>query len=268
MQICKAVKEDIPALVQIWVSVFGDSEKFACFAMDLCDEIYLVKENEEIASMVITGVDLSAYGKKGFYIYGLCTLPKHEGKGFAKQLVNYVCETKLTAGYDFVLTQPATESLFGFYRKLGFDGTTYLRKATVEIKRNLWATADFDTVTAGRFKDARSKFSDDEIVHFSAKGYEKFAEYVYSAGGSTAETKDAYCLYYEAGDTVTVRDLFAKTTRDAMLLLQSIRERCGKDTANIQLSQNSALFLGEGRLVPHCVVKNLNKEVYANLMFD
>ena len=270
MQICKAETNDLPVLKQMWVDIFGDSSRFAEFALNLCstDEIYIVKENDEIASMTVAGVDLFACGKKGFYIYGLCTKPQFEGRGFAKHLVNYICETKLSSGYDFVLTQPATEKLFDFYRKLGFGGTTYLRKATVDIKRNLWATAEFDTVTAGRFKDIRNKFSEDEIVHFSAKGYEKFAEYVYSEGGSTAETKDAYCLYYENDDRITVRDLFAKSTRDAVVVLQAIRQRCGKETAEIQLSQNSPLFLGEGRLVPHCVVKNLNKEIYANLMFD
>ncbi len=270
MQICKAEIKDLPELKQMWTEIFGDSSQFAEFALNLCeaDGIFIVKENDKLASMTIAGVDLFAYGKKGFYIYGLCTKPEFEGKGFAKQLVNYVCETKLADGYDFVLTQPATEKLFDFYRKLGFDGTTYLRKATVDIKRNLWATAEFDTVTAGRFKEIRSKFSEDEIVHFSNKGYEKFAEYVYSEGGSTAETKNAYCLYYENTDKITVRDLFAGTTREAILLLQAIRQRCGKETADIQLSQNSPLFLGEGKLVPHCVVKNLNKEVYANLMFD
>lgn len=268
MQICKAVAADLPILKQIWLSVFKDSEKFTDFAMSLCDEIYIVRENNEIASMVITGIDLTAGGKKGFYIYGLCTWPEYQGKGYAKQLVNYVCEEKLSAGYQFVLTQPAEKNLFEFYRKLGFDGTTYLRKAKVDIKKNLWATATFDAVTAGRFKEIRSKFSEDEVVHFSQKGYEKFAEYVYSEGGATAETENGYCLYYETEDKIVVRDMFAKTDRDAAMLLQAIRERCGKETAEVQLSQNSTLFLGEGSLQPHCVIKNLDKEVYANLMFD
>lgn len=270
MQICKATKQDLPALKQMWVSIFKDSHRFADFAVNICDteEIYLVKEEDTIVSMVVAGIDLFAGDKKGFYIYGLCTLPQYQGRGFASRLVNYVCDTKTAQGYDFVLLQPVDEEMFGFYRKLGFDGTTYLRTATVEIKRNLWATASFDTVTAGRFKEARDKFTEDEIVHFSKKGYEKFAEYVYSEGGSTAETKDGYCLYYEMEDSVLVRDMFAKSTQHAILLLQAIRERCGKEIARIQISQNSQLFLGEGKLKPHCVHKNLNREVYANLMFD
>ena len=270
MQICKAENKDLSTLKQMWVSIFKDSEAFADFALNICDteEIYLVKENDEIASMVIAGVDLYAYGKKGFYIYGLCTQPKYEGKGYATQLMNYVCDTKLSSGYDFAVAQPAQESLIDYYKKLGFDNVTYLRKGQITVKKNLWATASFDTVTAGRFKDARNKYSEDEIIHFSPKGYEKFAEYVYSEGGSTAENDNAYCLYFENDDKITVRDMFARTSQDALKLLQAVRERTGKEIFDLQLSQNSQIFLGEGKLVPHCLVKNLNKELYANLMFD
>ncbi|MBR2027769.1 MAG: GNAT family N-acetyltransferase [Oscillospiraceae bacterium] len=270
MQITTAKTGDIAAIKKLWIQIFADSEKFAEFAVNLCkpEGIWLVKEDDEIAAMVIAGVDLFAYGKKGFYIYGLATVPQYRGKGFAKQLMNYVCEQKFSSGYSFCIAQPAEESLFEFYKNLGFENTIYLRKGTVAIKRNLWATASFDTVTASRFKDMRSKFSEDEVVHFSSEGYEKFAEYVYTEGGSTAETKHGYCLYFEEKDKITVRDLFADSTQNAIVLLQAIAERTGKNTADIQLSQNSQLFLGEGKLFPHCMVKNLDKELYANLMFD
>ena len=270
MQISTATASDINRIKELWVEIFGDSQQFADFAANICptEEIYLVKDDNQIVAMVNAGIDLQACGKKGFYIYGLATVPQYRGKGLAKQLMEYVENKKLSQGYDFVLTQPAQESLFEFYRQMGYTNTVYLRKAVIDIKRNLWATADFDTMTATRFKDMRSKFSDDEVVHFSKSGYEKFTEYVYTEGGSTAETKDAYCLYFEEKDRVVVRDLFAKSTPKAMELLQAVRERTGKEKAEIQLSQNSALFLGEGRLCQHCLVKNLDKELYANLMFD
>ena len=270
MVITTANTSDIPKIKKLWIEIFGDSEKFADFATNICPEdgIYLIKEDGNITTMVIAGVDLFAYGKKGFYIYGLATVPQYRGKGYARQLIEYVCQQKFSNGYDFCVAQPAQESLFEYYKNLGFDTTTYLRKGTINVKRNLWATADFDTVTASRFAEVRSRFSEDEIVHFSKKGYEKFAEYIYSEGGSTAETKHGYCLYFEEKDKIIVRDLFAETTQYATVILQAIAERTGKDIMDIQLSQNSQLFLGEGKLYPHCMVKNLDKELYANLMFD
>lgn len=270
MQIYHAKAEDIPKIKKMWMEIFNDSEQFTDFALSICSEdgIYLLKNENEIVSMTIAGIDVEAYGKKGFYIYGVCTKPQYRGKGYAKQLINYICEEKIGNGYDFSITQPASESLFEFYKNLGFDNITYLRKFNYDIKRSIWQSADFDTVTANRFKTVRNTFAEDEIVNFSDKGYTKFTEYVYSEGGSTAENGDAYCLYFEEKDKITVRDLFAQNTNSAIRLLQAVRERTGKEVADIELSQNSTLFLGEGKLFPHCVVKNLDKEVYANLMFD
>ena len=94
MQITTAKTSDISKIKELWVQIFGDSEKFADFAANLCspDGIYLAKEDDEIAAMVIAGVDLFAYSKKGFYIYGLATVPQYRGRGFAKQLIEYVCD--------------------------------------------------------------------------------------------------------------------------------------------------------------------------------
>ncbi len=270
MQIYHAKKEDIPQIKKIWMEIFEDSKNFTDFAVSICPEegIYLLKDEEKIVAMTIAGIDVEAYGKKGFYIYGVGTIPEYRKKGCAKHLINYICDEKFKNGYDFSITQPATESLFDFYKSLGFDNTTYLRKFSYDIKRSIWESADFDTVTSGRFNTVRKKFAEDEIVSFTDKGYVKFTEYVYTEGGSTAENKDGYCLYFEEKNKIIVRDMFAKNTNSAIKLLQAIRERTGKEKADIELSQNSTLFLGEGKLYPHCVVKNLDKEVYANLMFD
>lgn len=270
MQICQCSVSDLPQVKKIWMEIFKDSEKFTNFAVSLGDvsQIYLVKEDDCIAAMLNGAVDLTAGGKKGFYIYGVATLPQFRGRGYASELIKYVCDEKFKQGYDFALTQPADENLFKFYEKLGFDNKTYLRKFTVDIKRNLWATADFDTVTANKFKSVRDKFSEDTVVHFTDKGYEKFAEYIYTEGGSTAETPNAYCIYFEEKDRLIVRELFATQTVYAIELLQAIRERTGKERADIQLSENSSLFLGEGKLYPHTALKNLKTGVYANLMFD
>ena len=270
MELCRALQTDLPQVKKLWMDIFKDNENFTDFALSLCpcEDICLIKENGEIAAMAMAAADVEVCGKKGFYLYGVCTAEKYRGRGFAKQIIEYICKNKFENGYDFAITQPASESLFDFYEKLGFDKKTYLRKFTVNIKRNIWSTAEFDTVTASKFRQIRDKFSTDNIVHFTDKGYVKFTQYIYSEGGSTAVTDKGYCIYFEEKDRLKVRELFSKETVYAMELLQAIRERTGKETADIELSENSELFLGEGRLYPHAVLKNLDKSVYTNLMFD
>ena len=270
MQLGHADEKDISHLKEMWCKIFGDSKEFADFAFTLCDknDIFILRDNEDIAAMLMAGIEVFVDNKKGFYIYGVCTHESYRNKGYAKQLIEYSCKEKLTQGYTFAITQPATEELFGFYEKLGFNSKTYLRTFTTTIKRNLWARADFDIVTASRFKLIRDKFKEDEIVHFSPKGYEKLAENIYTSGGSTAETDKAYAVYFFDKDKLIVRELFAASTKDAQLLLEAISDRTGISTAQVSLSQNSNLFIGEGKLKPHCLVMGINKEIYANLMFD
>ena len=270
MQFTTATTADLIKIEKLWVEIFGDSPQFAHFAANLCrpEEIYLIKENNEIAAMVNAGVDLYAYNKKGFYIYGLATVPQFRNKGYAKQLMEYVEKKKFSEDYDFILTQPAGERLFEFYRNMGYDNTVYLRKAVIEIKRNIWATAEFDTITSTRFREMRSKYSEDEVVHFSKEGYEKFTEYVYTEGGSTALSKNAYCLYFENKEKIIVRDLFADSTPYALQLLQAVRERTGYESAQVLISDNSQLFLGEGTKEPVYLIRGLDEDVYVNLMFE
>ena len=96
MQFTTATTADLIKIEKLWVEIFGDSPQFAHFAANLCrpEEIYLIKENDEIAAMVNAGVDLYAYNKKGFYIYGLATVPQFRNKGYAKQLMEYVEKKK------------------------------------------------------------------------------------------------------------------------------------------------------------------------------
>lgn len=270
MRICKALDENLPALKQMWQEIFKDTPDFCSFAFSLCDpqDIFMVKDDEDIASMLISGINVTAYGKKGYYIYGVCTKPEYRKRGCAKALIENVCKIKEALGYDFAITQPATKELFALYEQLGFLTKTYLRCFDMEIKRCLWSTAEFDTVTASRFKEMREKFKEDEILHFAPQSYEKFTEYVYKTGGSTAESKNAFAIYFIEKDKLIVRELSSDSTGHALTILQAIRERTGLEQARIELSQKSTLFLGEGKETPHCLIKGLEKEVYANLMFD
>ncbi|MEG3029715.1 MAG: GNAT family N-acetyltransferase [Oscillospiraceae bacterium] len=270
MRICNASREDLPQLKQMWQDIFKDEADFCNFAFTLCDldGIFVIKDGETPVAMLMAGMDVTAYGKKGYYVYGVCTKNEYRRQGCAGALLEYVDGVKARQGYDFAVTCPATPELFGYYERFGFTKKTYRRCFSINIKRNLWASADFDTVTANKFKETREKFKEDEIVHFDPRAYEKFTEYVYKTGGSTVTSKDAYGIYYVEKDKLLVKELFANCTATAQTLLQAIRERTGIETAHIQLSQNSSLFLGEGKLTEYALLKGLDREVYANLMFD
>lgn len=85
----------------------------------------------------------------GYYLYGVCTKKTARGKGLAKNVIEYATEYAEKAGGGFVLTRPATGTLFGYYRELGFH---------VAIKRGM-KTCSFPTV----FPEHHTNVPTDEI---------------------------------------------------------------------------------------------------------
>ena len=154
------------------------------------------------------------------------------------------------------------------YKDRKFDNITQVRRVSVEIKKNIWTNAQFDIVTANRFKVLRDKFCEENIVHYTPKGYETFAYSHYLSGGSTVETGEAYGIYYVEGDSMRFVELLATSTLNAVKLLQAAREKTGCEKATVYLSGQSNLFLGEGETINWCMVKGISDQIYANLAIE
>ncbi len=271
MQILKAKTEDIPQIKQLWTQMFDDDTPDFCnFVFSSCksEDIYIVKEDENIVSMLIAMADLEYKGRKGFYLYSACTLPQYEGRGYMHALAEFALEDQRKQGKTFCVLQPADEKLFGFWASLGFANITKVRRCELEIKKNIWAAAQFDIVTASRFRTLRDKFCDENIIHYTSKGYETFAGSHYMSGGSTAENDEAYAVYYVENGSLRVVELLATSTLQAVKLLQAIREKTGCETAVVYLSPQSNLFLGEGYTINWCAVNGISEDIYVNLMIE
>lgn len=271
MIIQKLLDSDISRAKKLWNDNFDDGTKGFCdFAFSICgnDNIYIVKEDEKPVSMLMAVARLEYNGKKGFYLYSACTDSRYRGRGFMHSLVKYALEDKAKQGYEFCVTKPATESLFEFYKEMGFKNITKLRKCTIDVKRNLWRTAEFDIVTVSRFPMLRGKFYDGKTLTYAKKDWEKYAEYLYTYGGSTAENEDGYCVYYIENEKIIVKELLCENPLSATRLLQAIREKTGCEQAVVYLPENSNLFFGEGAAENAFAVYGLDDDVYINLMLE
>ncbi len=270
MLLTKAKNEDLQQLKQLYNKIFDDGTHGYCdFAFSLCsiDNVYIVKDNETVASMLMA-IDVTINSKKGFYLYSACTDERYRKKGYMKALINFAYINRIENGDEFCILQPADESLFSFYEKLGFTTKTYLRNFDIDIADNMWATAEFDTLTASKLQQVREKYIEQSYVSFPKKGYENFAYYIYSFSGSTAEDENGYCIYYHSDETITIRELCSKDNTTAIKLIQAIKGRTKATKVKISLNDESLLFLGYGKKKAHCLIKGLNENVYANLMFD
>ncbi len=256
---------------QLWTSFFDDGTPgFVDFIFDLVphDDIYIGLEEDKVVSMLMAAAELEYSGKKGFYLYSACTHTSYQGRGYMKALVDFALADQRKKGRTFCVLMPASEELFSYWEKLGFDNVISSRKCQLEIKRNIWTNRDFDIVTAGRFRSVREKHNEENIVHYTNKSYERYTAYLYTVGGSTAESENAYAVYFINNGKLIVEEIFALSNIHAMQLLQAIRERTGFETATVYLPENSALFLGEGKKEKIYRVKGLTGEIYVNLMLE
>ncbi len=271
MEIFKLTDKYIPQTKALWNMNFDDGTPGFCdFLLSVipADDIYIGVDDDKVVTMLMAATELEYKGKKGFYLYSACTHPDYRGRGYMKSLTECAVKNQAEKGRTFCVLQPATEELFDFWQKLGFDNIINRRNCEIEIKRNIWSGADFDIITANRFRPVREKLAADNIVHYTAKSYEKYTAYLYTAGGSTAESENAYAVYFIENGSLVVKELLADSTLYATKILQAIRERTGFETATVYLPESSTLFLGEGKKEKAYAVRGLSDEVYINLMFE
>lgn len=108
--------------VHIWQEVFKDelSEiNSAVRKLENCSFCASLTQNNTVLSQYI-GIKTNIKGKKGIYIYALCTNPLYRNKGYMKRLLELSFEYAKNAGYDFFWLFPASENLKKSYNKLGF----------------------------------------------------------------------------------------------------------------------------------------------------
>lgn len=109
-------------IINVWHSVFGDSEEEIIFFLQNCKskKCLGVFENEKLVSMLFI-VDCKYGSLKGKYVYAVATLKEYRGRGLAGQLV----ENSKKYTDDFLWLIPANEALIDFYKKFGFEIKLY-----------------------------------------------------------------------------------------------------------------------------------------------
>jgi ribosomal protein S18 acetylase RimI-like enzyme len=123
--------EDLGALRAIWNASFPGDEAFADWFLKnvYAPERALVWAEDDRAgamlhllpvSIVSGGVILPAA-----YVYAVATLEAHRGKGIASALLEEAASLERARGSKLLVLVPQSESLFGYYRRLGFQDALY-----------------------------------------------------------------------------------------------------------------------------------------------
>lgn len=158
MQLTHARREDVPALKKLWSECFGDAEFYLDFYFQnrfVPEDTLIVREEEPVA--MLTLMEASVNGEKGFYIYAVATLPDHRGRGLQRQLSRYAEEVMRERGGRFACLVPAEEGLFTFYEKLGYR-RAFTRWERVIIEDEFFDPVEFYPCSYKHFSELRAEY--------------------------------------------------------------------------------------------------------------
>ncbi|MBR5459942.1 MAG: GNAT family N-acetyltransferase [Clostridia bacterium] len=142
----KGSKNRIPDMKGLWLETFPEDTEFVDVFFEKFykpSKTLLRYDGDSLVSMLyFMDVKLKYRRRiyKGAYLYGVATAltERHAGHFSAlhEELVEYLKSRK----YKFIVTIPATDSLFSFYRRYGYESA--FRKTEYSI-----STLDFDEIT-------------------------------------------------------------------------------------------------------------------------
>ncbi|GHU96367.1 hypothetical protein FACS1894208_10820 [Clostridia bacterium] len=118
-------------LEKIWMECFpGDADFYPFFMRELYkpENALLRVEDGEAASMAHL-IPQTIRGERAVYVFGVATLKKYRGRGFAGELMRAAIERE-----ERLLLIPQTPDLFGFYRELGFEDAFCVPEFSVQPK--------------------------------------------------------------------------------------------------------------------------------------
>ena len=130
MKIDHPVPKQYRQLTSLWQGAFGDSEEFIdgffCtgFSPARCRCMVI---NKKVAA-AFYWMDVRWNQQRFAYVYAVAVDEKRRGKGLGKRILKDVQEHLSLRGYAGVLLVPGSESLRGYYEKLGYRTCTYVHE--------------------------------------------------------------------------------------------------------------------------------------------
>lgn len=269
-----ATPADQPALAALFAESFGDPPAFAGEVIEKFagpGNVFLAEE-QGAPQALLCAVPVTLGGRPGAYYYGLCTAPAARGKGLMTGLMDWAERELKQRGAAFAVLIPAGPPLFGFYAARGFEKAFGLRRIERPIRNNLWAQADFDSVTAKGLEALRRRWAPGGVM-LNGAGYIAVLTDLYSGGVTSVSSDEGYGFYFHEGQTLRFVELLAEGDRAAEKLMEAARQKTGAERAVLTLGEGQSLFLGEGARQDYGMIRFFGQRfdvqgAYMRLMLD
>lgn len=128
----EANSDDISGLFEIWTTCFTDDypyiENYFKYCFPYTKTLVATTDSGEIASSLTLIPTLAQIEKttiKGYYLYAVGTKPEHRGFSLSSSLIDLAKQICRNENLSFLITKPATDSLYDLYKRYGFSQTLY-----------------------------------------------------------------------------------------------------------------------------------------------
>lgn len=182
---------------------------------------------------------------KGFYIYGVGTLLKERGKGYASMLLNYATEFAQGRGNHYLALKPAELSLFDLYRNHGFSTPLLSKVVSIDLSKERLAVVKDEELYIDEYFITREEqlreshlLWEKEILNYSVIELKSRGGICFSIIASGSKL---FCSLYPISDT-RIRILDHNIISDEQLskLLGTIKRLFPKmEKVNIEFPRNT-----------------------------
>ncbi len=127
MSIRYAIFSDRFSLKQIWSVCFGDEDDYVeHFLRERWNEnnCLVAEEDGRVVSMLfLLPAEIIVAGERNpvWYVYACATLPEYRGRALMQQLLSTAFDAAILQSVFALVLVPASESLFNFYEKSGYN---------------------------------------------------------------------------------------------------------------------------------------------------
>ena len=124
----------IADLRRLWQEAFGDTDAFldGFFTAGFDQNRHHFIEENGIPVSALYWFDCELNGEKLAYLYAVATDKKHQGRGFARRLLEETHEILKKQGYAGAILVPGSQDLFAMYEKFGYRTVSTVSKFTAQ----------------------------------------------------------------------------------------------------------------------------------------
>ena len=206
----------------LWKEVFNDTDEFidSFFSRRYSvDSALIYREGGRIASMIFFPrydfrIEREHYGLG--YICGAATLPQYRGRGLMGQLIEASHEAMRERGDRFAALIPASDSLYGYYRRYGYHELFVRSRLKVNRDEKITGAgytlqaADNTDLIYGLYLKGISPLS--SVVIQSRTTFDAVVKEFRLTGGDILVSSDSsiYCFVRQDGKGLYVREVFGR----------------------------------------------------------